>query len=124
VRLLVDMNLSPAWVTYLAAAGHEAEHWATIGPTGAADSTLMAYARERGSVVLTHDLDFGAILAATGGRKPSVVQIRADRLSPTMIGPQVVSALRQLEPELAAGALLSVDPGRTRVSLLPLPGPR
>jgi predicted nuclease of predicted toxin-antitoxin system len=71
-------------------------------------------------VVLTHDLDFGAILAASGGRKPSVLQIRADRLSPEAIGPQVLSALTQLEPSLVAGALVTLDPGRTRVSLLPL----
>ena len=94
MKLLVDMNLSPAWVRYLAAAGHEAEHWATVGAADASDTTLMAYARERDSVVLTQDLDFGAILAATGGRKPSVVQIRGERLSPTAIGAAVVAALR------------------------------
>ena len=124
MKLLVDMNLSPAWVRYLAAAGHEAEHWATVGAADASDTTLMAYARERDSVVLTQDLGFGAILAATGGRKPSVVQIRGERLSPTAIGAPVVAALRQLELELAAGALLTIDPGRTRISLLPLPGVR
>ena len=43
----------------------------------------MAFAGANGCVVLTHDLDFGAILAATQGRKPSVVQIRA-RMSDRM----------------------------------------
>jgi predicted nuclease of predicted toxin-antitoxin system len=124
VKLLVDMNLSPTWVGHLAAAGHEAEHWSTVGAADASDATLMAYARERGLVVLTHDLDFGAILAATGGLKPSVVQIRGEQLSPTVIGVRVVAALRQLETELAAGALVTVDPGRTRISVLPLPGVR
>jgi predicted nuclease of predicted toxin-antitoxin system len=38
----------------------------------------MAYALANNFVVLTHDLDFGTILAATQGNKPSVVQIRAD----------------------------------------------
>lgn len=42
----------------------------------------MAYARSNNYVVLTHDLDFGAILAATHGEKPSVVQIRAEDVSP------------------------------------------
>jgi len=42
----------------------------------------MAYASVNGYVVLTHDLDFSAILAATQGEKPSVVQIRADDVSP------------------------------------------
>lgn len=29
------MNLSPAWVTVLAEAGHEALHWSTVGEAGA-----------------------------------------------------------------------------------------
>jgi len=49
----------------------------------------MAYASANDSVVLTHDLDFSAILAATHGKKPSVVQIRADDVCPDVIGLQV-----------------------------------
>jgi predicted nuclease of predicted toxin-antitoxin system len=74
VKLLIDMNLSPAWVDFLRAAGIEAAHWASIGERDAPDTDIMAYAAARGYVVLTHDLDFGAILAATNGAKPSVVQ--------------------------------------------------
>src|SRR5712691_8871888 len=69
---------------------------------------------------MTHDLDFGSILAATHGRKPSVVQIRTEEVSPGMIGKQVVAALRHTEPELAAGALLTIELDRTRLRLLPL----
>jgi predicted nuclease of predicted toxin-antitoxin system len=71
-------------------------------------------------VVVTHDLDFGAILAATQGEKPSVVQIRADDVSPTAIGSQVITALKQMSVELDRGALLIVDPSRTRLRVLPL----
>jgi len=71
-------------------------------------------------VVLTHDLDFGAILAATHGEKPSVVQIRSEDVSPDLIGEQVIAALRQMTRELEEGALLTVDPNRTRMSMLPL----
>jgi predicted nuclease of predicted toxin-antitoxin system len=81
----------------------------------------MAYARTNDCVVLTHDLDFSAILAATNGEKPSVVQIRADDVSPDAIGSQVVTALLQMATELEAGALLTIDPNRTRLRVLPLP---
>jgi predicted nuclease of predicted toxin-antitoxin system len=80
----------------------------------------MAYAAERGFVVLTHDLDFSTILAATHGTKPSVVQIRSENLSPTSIGDTLIAALQQMAPELAAGALLTIDPSQTRLRLLPL----
>jgi len=80
----------------------------------------MAYAAQHDYVVLTHDLDFSAILAATHGEKPSVVQIRTEDVSPHVIGSQVTAALRHMEPELQAGALLTIDRRRTRVRLLPL----
>lgn len=113
------MNLSPGWVDTLESAGHTAAHWSTVGsPTASAE--IMAWAAGRDAVVLTHDLDFSAILAATAGRKPSVVQIRADNLAPGAIGDLVLTALTQLSEELAVGALVTVEPHRTRLTVLPL----
>jgi predicted nuclease of predicted toxin-antitoxin system len=119
MKLLVDMNLSPRWISLLVDAGIEAAHWSTLGENNAPDSEIMAYANANDYVVLTHDLDFSAILAATHGKKPSVVQIRAEDVSPDVIGLQVIAALRQMASELADGALLTVDPNRTRMRLLP-----
>lgn len=80
----------------------------------------MSYAATNDLIVLTHDLDFSAILAANHGEKPSVVQIRANDLRPEAIGYSVIQALRQMAEELNNGALLTVDPKRTRIRLLPL----
>lgn len=120
MKLLVDMNLSPSWVAVLAGAGIETAHWSALGANNAPDSEIMAYARANGYVVLTHDLDFGAILAATQDEKPSVVQIRADDVSPDVIGKLVISALRQMASELEDGALITVDQSHTRLRILPL----
>lgn len=120
MKLLVDMNLSPRWVRVLGDAGFKTAHWSTLGAHNAPDSEIMAYAKVNDYVVLTHDLDFGAILAATHGEKPSVVQIRAEDVSPDVIGIQVVAALRQMTSELEEGVLLTVDPNRTRLSVLSL----
>jgi predicted nuclease of predicted toxin-antitoxin system len=120
MRLLIDMNLSPRWRQALEEAGAEAMHWSQVGAATAADSEIMAYAEAHGLIVLTHDLDFGGILAATKGRGPSVVQLRADDTSPETNASLVMSAVRQCEPELRAGALLTVDTQRLRLSLLPL----
>jgi predicted nuclease of predicted toxin-antitoxin system len=120
MRLLVDMNLSPRWVTTFEQAGLEAVHWSMLGLADASDKAIMAYARTEHYVVLTHDLDFGTILAASGGDKPSVIQIRADDVRPDAIGRQVIAAVRQMQAELLSGALLSVDPVRFRLRLLPL----
>lgn len=102
MKLLVDMNLSPRWIELLRSAGFEALHWSTIGVANAPDREIMAYALANGFVVLTHDLDFSAILAANQGGKPSVVQIRADNVSPGAIGPQVLGALEPISPDWTA----------------------
>lgn len=120
VKLLVDMNLSPRWADVLAYEGIEAAHWSKLGANNAPDSEIMAYANTHNYVVLTHDLDFGAILAATHGEKPSVVQIRAEDISPDVIGKQVIAALRQMTSELEEGALLTIDSNRMRLRVLPL----
>ncbi|MGH8118257.1 MAG: DUF5615 family PIN-like protein [Rhodanobacteraceae bacterium] len=121
MKLLVDMNLSPRWVDTLAQGGIEAEHWSKLGAANAPDAAIMAYARQHDFVVLTHELDFSAILAATHGEKPSVVQIRAEDVNADVIGPQVLVALRQMTVELDAGALITIDPRRTRLRVLPFP---
>ncbi|HEX4032313.1 MAG TPA: DUF5615 family PIN-like protein [Terracidiphilus sp.] len=120
MRLLVDMNLAPGWISLLVEAGLEAVHWSSVGAANAPDTEIMAYAGTHGYVVLTHDLDFSAILAVTHGEKPSVAQIRADNLSLDAIGAQVVRALLQAESDLEEGALLTIDPRRIRLRLLPL----
>lgn len=66
----------------------------------------MRYAREHGYVVISHDLDFSAILAATHAQGPSVVQVRTqDVLSPAFV--QLLrAAIRQFTVELEMGAIL------------------
>ncbi len=120
MKILIDMNLSPRWANLLTNAGFKAAHWSTLGAVNAPDVEIAAFARINDYVVLTHDLDFGAILAATQGDKPSVVQIRSEDLSLEVIGKPVINALRQMTAELNEGALLTIDPSRTRVRLLPL----
>ena len=120
MKLLVDMNLSPRWVELLGQAGFDAAHWSKLGPSNASDAQIMTFARLNGYVVLTHDLDFGAILAATQGTKPSVVQIRSENVGPQVICQQVIDALLQMTAELERGALLNVDPSRARLRVLPL----
>lgn len=63
MKILIDMNLSPAWVGFLEAQGFVAVHWSDVGDPRAPDRALMSWAREHGHVVFTHDLDFSVLLA-------------------------------------------------------------
>ena len=120
MKILIDMNLSPGWVRVLNEAGIEATHWSQVGAATTPDPAIMAHATANGHVILTNDLDFGIALAIADREKPSVAQIRGEDLRPVSIGNHVVLALRQMQVELEAGALLTIDPKRTRLRLLPL----
>ena len=120
MKLLFDMNLAPSWVEAVNAHGkHSAVHWSAIGALNALDTQIMDYARTEGCLVMTCDLDFGAILAATRAQGPTVVQIRADDVRPSAIADALLRALDQFEADLMTGALLTVEPERARVRLLP-----
>jgi predicted nuclease of predicted toxin-antitoxin system len=120
MKLVVDMNLSPDWVTLLREAGWEAKHWSQLGNPRAVDGEIMAWSKEHGSVVFTHDLDFGALLALTQAEGPSVIQVRTQDVTPGAIGRLVLDALTRFQPELEAGALIVLDEARCRVRILPL----
>ena len=120
MKLLLDMNLSPSWVRFLEENGFEAVHWSTIGDRTAADAVIMAWARDRGFVVITHDLDFSALLASTEGVGPSVLQVRTQDVLPDSIGSDVVRVLRDHQAALDQGAIISIDELTSRVRVLPV----
>jgi predicted nuclease of predicted toxin-antitoxin system len=80
----------------------------------------MQYARDNDFVVFTHDLDFGAILAATRANTPSVLQIRGQDVMPDTLEVAVTEALVHFSTELDSGALVTVDIVRARVRILPV----
>ena len=108
IKILVDMNLSPEWVPVLSRHGWESRHWVDVG------------ASAKGYIVLTHDLDFGTMLALTHSTGPSVIQIRGDDVLPEHMESIVATAITQYAAELEAGALIVVDENRRRVRVLPL----
>lgn len=88
MKFLIDMNLSPLWVPFLGSHGFVAIHWSAVGDARAPDSEILDWAAVNNCVVLTHDLDFGMLLAALPTDAPSVVQVRCQDVLPASIGEQ------------------------------------
>ncbi|MEW6381419.1 MAG: DUF5615 family PIN-like protein [bacterium] len=120
MKLLIDVNLSPEWVTVLKRNGLEAIHWSTVGDPHASDFTIMAWARANNYIVFTHDLDFGAILAVTRGEGPSVFQVRTQDVTPGHLEGIVIRALHQHRSLLEQGAPVVLDETKARARILPL----
>jgi predicted nuclease of predicted toxin-antitoxin system len=120
VKLLLDMNLSPDLAPGIAAYGHDVVHWSHIGDHRATDVSILSWAREHGRVLVTHDLDFAAILAATEVTGPSVLQIRQQDLLAADVVRLVVNAITTATPALDIGAVVTIQEDRSRIRILPL----
>ena len=120
MKIVIDMNLSPAWVSVFDAHGHSAKHWTQVGSHTASDAEILRWARENKSVVFTNDLDFGAIIAASGAAFPSVIQLRDLDVTPDSGAIVIMRALDDFSDHLERGALVSVDARRSRVHILPI----
>ena len=119
MKFIIDMNLSPEWCDTLAPIA-EAVHWSQVGAMEATDEDFLFHALKQESYIFTNDLDFGAILAATQLQSPSVFQLRSLILDPSIIGDDVLACLKRVEPDLAAGALVSFDIDQSRIRKLPI----
>jgi predicted nuclease of predicted toxin-antitoxin system len=80
----------------------------------------LAKARQEKCIVLTHDLDFGELVAASGARLPSVIIFRLRNMKPAQVKQYLERVITQHQDELAQGAVISVTEGRFRVRLLPI----
>ena len=120
MNILIDMNLSPRWADLFLRKGIDAVHWSQVGSPKATDDEILAWATENDRIILTHDLDFTAMLAIHRKTSPSVVQIRCEDVNPDRIGVRVITSIQQSAAELSQGAIVSIDPVRARLRLLPL----
>lgn len=120
MKILLDMNMPIVWDAFLRDAGHAAIHWSRVGDIRAPDEEIMSWARKYDHVVLTHDLDFGSLLFLTNAAAPSVIQIRAEQILPRFVGAAVLETLAIAAKPLEEGALVTIDPRRHRIRLLPL----
>lgn len=119
MKILIDMNLSPLWVNTFAKHNIEAIHWSDVGDPSATDRVIMEWASENGYIVFTHDLDFGALLAATQASSPSVIQVRTQDVLPDQLEETIINVINQCQATLEAGALVTVDETRSRIRVLP-----
>lgn len=120
MKILLDMNLSMAWLPLLQGAGHDVAHWSSLGPVDAGDDEILAFAQDHQFVIFTHDLDFGTLIVEGGHTAPSVIQLRSDDLMPRTVGDVVLRTLRLAHRDLEDGAIVTIDAARVRLRILPI----
>jgi len=71
-------------------------------------------------IILTCDLDFGDIMAASGDIYPSVVIFRLDDERPYNVNRRLNQVLEEASDDLRRGAIISVEESNYRIRLLPI----
>ena len=84
------------------------------------DWQILEKARKEGYILLTHDLDFGDLLAASGADLPSVVIFRLRNMRPENVIRYLSKIISQYPKNLEDGAILTTTEGRIRMRHLPL----
>jgi predicted nuclease of predicted toxin-antitoxin system len=120
VRFLADMGVSQGVVEWLRSAGHDAMHLRDEGLHRLPNGEIFQKGFIEHRVVLTFDLDFGEIVAASEGRVVSVVLFRLHNTRTGHVIRRLQAVLEQSSAELHSGAIIVVEEGRHRVRRLPV----
>ncbi len=122
MKFLADMGVSITTVRALRQHGENAVHLRELGLQTLPDEQILARAINEHQIVLTFDLDFGDLLAASGDKTPSVILFRMRNHTPAVITPRLLEILGGCAGALEAGALIVVEDRGYRVRRLPIRG--
>lgn len=120
MRFLADMGVALRVVAWLRSEGHAAVHLREQGLLRLPDDQIFAKAKEEDRIVLTFDLDFGEIVALSGGEPNSVVLFRWHNTGTPFVIRRLSQVLADAEEALRSGAIIIVEDHRHRIRRLPM----
>jgi predicted nuclease of predicted toxin-antitoxin system len=121
MKFLIDNALSPALADLLQQAGHDAVYVRSIGLQHADDDAIFDRAAAEGRILVTADADFGTLLAVRSSRQPSVIRFRGEgSRKPDAVARTPLANLPQVVDALESGSIVTFEPARVRVRLLPI----
>lgn len=120
MKFLLDMNVPRTLGARLASQGHESRHVADIGMDRASDLAIVQEARTNREIIVTHDLDYGQLLAFSGEPGPSVVIFRLRDTRPDNLFARICDVWPQIKGPLTAGAVVLLEDAALRIRRLPI----
>jgi predicted nuclease of predicted toxin-antitoxin system len=120
LKFLLNVNLPRSLARALGDEGHSCRHAADIGLAKAADTAIVNEARTGGEIIMTHDLDYGHLLAFSGEATPSVIIFRVRNSHPENLLRRFMSAWPEIEAALRSGAIVAVEDAGVRIRALPV----
>lgn len=120
MKFLLNMNVPRELGRRLAARGHECRHVGDIGMAQASDVAIIEEAKANKEVIVTHDLDYGHLLAFSGEPAPSVIIFRLRNTHPDNLFAQMMSTWPEIERPLLEGAIVALEDAALRIRRLPI----
>ena len=114
------MGISPKTVSFLQGLGHQAVHLHQEGLERLSDPEILQLARRNGCILLTHDLDFGDLLAASEAALPSVIIFRLRNMRPAQVNHYLNAIVTKHSRDLEQSVIITVAEGGMRIRELPL----
>jgi len=120
LRFLGDMGVSQSVIDWLRTKRYDASHLREEGLQRLPNGQIFEKAGAEERIVLTFDLDFGEIVAMSGGKVISVVLFRLNNTSSEFVIKRLETVLNDAEEALKSGAIVTVEEARHRIRRLPL----
>jgi len=120
MRFLADMGISQRVCQWLRESGHDIVHLRDEGLQRLPNGRIFHKAIKEDRIVLTFDLDFGEIAAATSGQLTSVLIFRLKNARAENVIARLRHVLGESASDLSRGAIVTVEEARHRVRRLPL----
>jgi predicted nuclease of predicted toxin-antitoxin system len=120
MKFLLNMNVPRELGRRLAAQGHECRHAGDIGMAQASDVAITEEARGSKETIVTHDLDYGHLLAFSGEPAPSVIIFRLRNTHPDNLFARIMSTWPEIDKPLLKGAIVVLEDAAFRIRRLPI----
>jgi predicted nuclease of predicted toxin-antitoxin system len=116
----LNMNVPRKLGRRLTSQGYDCRHVDDIGMAQVSDLIIMKEARENREIIVTHDLDYGDLLAFSGETNPSVIIFRIRNTHVDNLFKQIVEAWGEIERPLTEGAVITFEDAALRIRKLPI----
>ena len=120
MRFLLDMGISVDVAAFLRSIDCDTEHLHELSLGTLSDAEILVRAVRDNRILVTHDLDFANLLAASSAGLPSVIIFRLRNMRPERVIPRFRSVLADHSGDLEKGVILSVSELQIRLRRLPL----
>jgi len=120
MKFLLNMNMPRVLGRRLAAAGHAWRHVRDMAMARASDVVILGEASNNQEVIVTHDLDYGHLLAFSGESAPSVIIFRLRKIHPDNLFARITDSWAEIERPLSEGAIVIIEDAALRIRKLPV----